>query len=379
MHFNPAVDRLWLVGDLVNRGPESLETLRFLYSIRQSLVCVLGNHDLHLLAAWYNVERLKKSDTLREIIEAPDADQLFDWLRQQKLLHYDEARGIAMVHAGIPPQWTLGKALELAAEVEEVLRDDTRLQLFLDGMYGNEPNKWSKNLTGVERLRVITNYFTRMRFCTAEGKLDLKSKEGLDSAPRAISPVRPQGPPLTSCEDPLRPLGRPEGRVDVPDVIGLDTGCVWGGAMTLYNVDSGEFHRCECADDGTHANRHNRLDLTISPEGNRPMSEFKRIPPEQALALREQGAVVVDIRDPQAFAAGHISGATHLDNHSVAEFIRNADLDAPTLVVCYHGNSSQSAAAYLVGQGFSEVYSLDGGFELWRNTYPAETAQGGAE
>ncbi|MFK0087270.1 thiosulfate sulfurtransferase GlpE [Pseudomonas sp. NPDC090755] len=109
------------------------------------------------------------------------------------------------------------------------------------------------------------------------------------------------------------------------------------------------------------------------------MSEFKRIPPEQAQALREQGAVVVDIRDPQAYASGHITGAKHLDNHSVAEFIRNADLDAPTVVVCYHGNSSQSAAAYLVGQGFSDVYSLDGGFELWRGTYPAETAQGSAE
>ncbi|MCV9919729.1 MULTISPECIES: thiosulfate sulfurtransferase GlpE [Pseudomonas] len=109
------------------------------------------------------------------------------------------------------------------------------------------------------------------------------------------------------------------------------------------------------------------------------MSEFKRIPPEQAQTLREQGAVVVDIRDPQAFAAGHISGATHLDNHSVADFIRNADLDKPTVVVCYHGNSSQSAAAYLVGQGFSEVYSLDGGFELWRGTYPAEIAQDSAE
>ncbi|KJK16460.1 thiosulfate sulfurtransferase GlpE [Pseudomonas sp. NPDC087612] len=109
------------------------------------------------------------------------------------------------------------------------------------------------------------------------------------------------------------------------------------------------------------------------------MSEFKRIPPEQAQALREQGAVVVDIRDPQAFAAGHITGASHLDNHSVADFIRTADLDAPTVVVCYHGNSSQSAAAYLISQGFSDVYSLDGGFELWRGTYPAETAQGTAE
>ncbi|PRA70325.1 thiosulfate sulfurtransferase GlpE [Pseudomonas sp. MYb187] len=109
------------------------------------------------------------------------------------------------------------------------------------------------------------------------------------------------------------------------------------------------------------------------------MSEFKRIPPEQAQALREQGAVVVDIRDPQTYAALHIAGSKHLDNHSVADFIRGADLDAPTVVVCYHGNSSQSAAAYLVSQGFSDVYSLDGGFALWRGTYPAETAQGTAE
>ena len=109
------------------------------------------------------------------------------------------------------------------------------------------------------------------------------------------------------------------------------------------------------------------------------MSEFKRIAPEQAQQLREAGAQVVDIRDPQSFAMGHVSGSRHIDNYSVADFIREADLDAPLLVFCYHGNSSQSAAAYLVGQGFSEVYSLDGGFELWRNTYPAETAQGGAE
>ncbi|MCL6705265.1 thiosulfate sulfurtransferase GlpE [Pseudomonas sp. T1.Ur] len=109
------------------------------------------------------------------------------------------------------------------------------------------------------------------------------------------------------------------------------------------------------------------------------MSEFKRIPPEQAQALREQGAVVVDVRDPGTFAALHISGSKHLDNHSIADFIRAADLDAPTIVVCYHGNSSQSAAAYLVSQGFSDVYSLDGGFELWRTTYPAETGQGTQE
>ncbi|VVQ14343.1 Thiosulfate sulfurtransferase GlpE [Pseudomonas fluorescens] len=109
------------------------------------------------------------------------------------------------------------------------------------------------------------------------------------------------------------------------------------------------------------------------------MSEFKRIPPEQAHALREQGAVVVDIRDPATYAALHISGSTHLDNHSISDFIRAADLDAPIVVVCYHGNSSQSAAAYLISQGFSDVYSLDGGFELWRTTFPSETAQGTSE
>lgn len=249
--FDPAVDRLWLVGDLVNRGPESLETLRYLYSIRHSLVCVLGNHDLHLLAAWHNVERLKKNDTLREILEAPDAADLLDWLRQQKLLHYDEPRGVAMVHAGIPPQWTLGKALELAAEVEQVLRDDSRLQLYLAGMYGNEPNKWSNKLSGVERLRVITNCLTRMRFCTEDGKLDLKSKEGLGTAPKGYKPwFAHKGRRSRHVKIIFGHWAALEGKVDEPGIVALDTGCVWGGAMTLYNIDSGEYYRCACSDDG---------------------------------------------------------------------------------------------------------------------------------
>lgn len=249
--FDPSVDRLWLVGDLVNRGPESLETLRFLYSMRDSLVCVLGNHDLHLLAAWRNIDRLKKGDTLREVLEAPDAEQLLGWLRQQKLLHYDEPRAVAMVHAGIPPQWTLGTALELAAEVEQVLRDDERLKPFLDGMYGNEPNKWSKRLTGVERLRVITNYFTRMRFCTAEGKLDFKSKEGLDDAPKGYKPwFAHKGRRSRHVDIIFGHWAALEGRVSEPGVIALDTGCVWGGAMTLYDLDNGQYHRCDCAEGG---------------------------------------------------------------------------------------------------------------------------------
>lgn len=242
---------LIFAGDLINRGPQSLHTLRTVMQMGERARSVLGNHDLHLLAAWRNVERLKKNDTLREIIEAPDADRLLDWLRQQKLLHYDEPRGIALVHAGIPPQWTLGQALERAHEVEQVLRDDNRLPLYLDGMYGNEPSKWSKSLAGVERLRVITNYLTRMRFCTAGGKLDLKSKEGLATAPKGYKPW------FAHKERRSRHVkiifghwAALQGQVDEPGIIALDTGCVWGGAMTLYNVDTGQYHRCDCTDDG---------------------------------------------------------------------------------------------------------------------------------
>src|SRR5690606_30543055 len=246
VNFDPAQDRLWLVGDLVNRGPQSLETLRYLYAMRDSVVSVLGNHDLHLLAVAHNVERLRKGDTLREILEAPDREPLLNWLRQQKLLHYDAERQVAMVHAGIPPQWTLKKALQRAAEVEEVLRDDNRLPVFLDGMYGNEPARWNSELRGVTRLRVITNYFTRMRFCTADGKLDVLSKEGAGRAPSGDAPWLSQPNRKTRG---LRILfghwAALEGRCDEPGVEALDSGCVWGNRMTLLNVDSGQRLTCD--------------------------------------------------------------------------------------------------------------------------------------
>jgi len=254
--FDPTQDRLWLVGDLVNRGPQSLETLRYLYSIRESVVCVLGNHDLHLLAAGRNIERLKKADTLREILEASDGPELLEWLRQQKLMHYDEQRDMALVHAGIPPQWSLRKALKYAAEVEEALRDDNLIGPFLDGMYGNEPAKWDNDLKGVTRLRVITNYFTRMRFCTSEGKLDLKGKEGIDSAPPGYAPWFSHKERKTrGVKIVFGHWAALEGRCDEPGVFALDTGCVWGGAMTLLNVDTGTRLRCECDEQG-HAEPH---------------------------------------------------------------------------------------------------------------------------
>jgi len=249
--FDPARDRLWLVGDLVNRGPQSLETLRFLYGMRESLVCVLGNHDLHLLAAGHNIERLKKSDTLREILEAPDRAELLEWLRQQKLMHYDEQRDIALVHAGIPPQWSLRKALKCAAEVEAALRDDNLFAPYLDGMYGNEPTKWNSDLTGVDRLRVITNYFTRMRFCTSEGKLDLKGKEGADTAPPGYAPwFKYQDRKTKGLKIIFGHWAALEGRCDEPGIFALDTGCVWGGFMTLMNVDTGERMLCKCDEHG---------------------------------------------------------------------------------------------------------------------------------
>jgi bis(5'-nucleosyl)-tetraphosphatase (symmetrical) len=220
--FDPAKDRLWLVGDLVNRGPQSLETLRFLFALRDSLVCVLGNHDLHLLAVAHNIERLKKNDTLQEILDAPDRQDLLDWLRQQKLLHYDEQRDIALVHAGIPPQWTLQKALK----------------------HGD--------LHGVTRLRVITNYFTRMRFCTADGTLDLKSKEGVDTAPPGYAPWFSYPQRKTRGQKIIfGHWAALEGRCDEPGLSALDSGCVWGGAMTLMNIDSGERFHCDCKEPTT--------------------------------------------------------------------------------------------------------------------------------
>jgi bis(5'-nucleosyl)-tetraphosphatase (symmetrical) len=251
VHFDPARDRLWLVGDLVNRGPQSLETLRFLYSIRHSLTCVLGNHDLHLLAAARNVERLKKGDTLREIIDAPDCADLLHWIRQQKLLHHDAERNLVMVHAGIPPQWSLKKAMKCAAEVESALQDDTRCQAFLDGMYGNEPNKWDSDLQGVTRLRVITNYFTRMRFCTSDGKLDLKGKEGIETALPGYAPWFQHKERKTRDVNIIfGHWAALEGRCDEPGVYALDTGCVWGAAMTMINVDTFERHLCDCDEHG---------------------------------------------------------------------------------------------------------------------------------
>lgn len=245
--FSPSRDDLWLAGDLVNRGPQSLETLRFVRNLDASALCVLGNHDLHLLAVAHNIERLKKSDTLSAILDAPDRADLIDWLRQQKLLHHDPERDLTLVHAGIPPQWSINKALKRAAEVEQALRDDNAFLPYLDGLYGNFPAKWNKHLHGMDRLRIITNYFTRMRFCTADGTLDLLVKEGVEQAPIGFAPWFSH--PNRKTKGHALIFGHwaaLEGRCSEPDVHALDTGCVWGNSMTLMNMDSGERCACDC-------------------------------------------------------------------------------------------------------------------------------------
>ncbi|WP_277811081.1 symmetrical bis(5'-nucleosyl)-tetraphosphatase [Chromohalobacter canadensis] len=238
--FDPRRDRLWLVGDLVNRGPGSLDCLRAVKALGDSARVVLGNHDLHLLAAAWADAPLKRSDTLQPILEADDRDELLDWLRRQPLLVHDAALDAVMVHAGLPPHWSLKQARDYAAEVEAVLRGDA-VGGFLASMYGNSPARWTDDLEGIERLRVIVNTFTRMRFIAADGTLDFDAKEGLDSAPEGFAPWFT----YTRNDDPRIVFGHwaalqgktPDARVRA---LALDTGCVWGGELTAVDLENGE-------------------------------------------------------------------------------------------------------------------------------------------
>ncbi len=186
-NFSADRDELWFVGDLVNRGPKSLETLRFVRSLGANATVVLGNHDLHLLALAYGSKRKHKDgDTLEAILAAPDREQLLEWLSGRPLAVFDEPRGDFLVHAGLVPEWTPRFAAKLAREVEAVLRDDART--LFDAMYGNKPEKWSDSLRGMDRLRFVINVFTRMRFCRPDGTVDLKMKDKPGEQPADFLP-----------------------------------------------------------------------------------------------------------------------------------------------------------------------------------------------
>ena len=247
VQFNPKKDVLWSVGDVVNRGPKCLKTLRFLYKMRDSLVLVLGNHDLHLLAVAAGARAPSSSDTLDKILQAPDREELINWLVQQPLIHHEH--GHTLVHAGIPPQWTVKQAIKRAREVEQVLQSPDCVE-FLRKMYGNEPLVWSDELQGMERLRVITNYLTRMRYCTKDGVLDLESKGASPNLGEQKVSAWFSHPNRKAAKDKILfgHWASIEGHTDSPNAIGLDTGCVWGGALSLYQLETGEWTRCQCRD-----------------------------------------------------------------------------------------------------------------------------------
>ncbi|HZR37158.1 MAG TPA: symmetrical bis(5'-nucleosyl)-tetraphosphatase [Nevskia sp.] len=235
VHFDPAHDVLWFTGDLVNRGPQSLPTLRYVYRLGAAARTVLGNHDLHLLAV-ANGGRKGRRDTLDEILAAPDRDELLDWLRRQPLLL--EAPGVAVLHAGLPPQWDLAQARACAREAESVLAGPD-YAAFLREMYGDEPAVWDEALRGLPRLRYIINCYTRLRYCGAGGRLDFAHKGSPGTQPEGLLPWF-QAPGRRSAGTTLV-FGHWStlGRVRWPEhqVYGLDTGAVWGGRLTALRLE----------------------------------------------------------------------------------------------------------------------------------------------
>lgn len=243
VRFDPAADRLWLVGDLVNRGPDSLGVLRLVRSLGEAAVTVLGNHDLHLLAVAEGAADKHRSDTLDDVLNAPDRAELLDWLRRQRLLHAQG--GYALVHAGLLPAWSVEKARQLAHEVEAALRSDD-YAAFLARMYGNTPHGWDDGLTGYKRLRVITNAFTRMRICTPQGEMEFKFKGEVRDVPPGYLPWfdvpgRASASSTIVCGH-WSALGL---RVE-PNLIALDTGCLWGGPLSAVRLEDRRVFQVPC-------------------------------------------------------------------------------------------------------------------------------------
>ncbi|MET0517660.1 MAG: symmetrical bis(5'-nucleosyl)-tetraphosphatase [Burkholderiaceae bacterium] len=246
LDFSPSRDHVYLLGDLVNRGPDSLGTLRRLTALGEAATCLLGNHDLHLLAMAHGVRKPHRGDTVDALLAAPDRAPLLDWLRRQRMACFEH--GWLMVHAGVVPQWDREQTLRLAAEVEATLRGPA-LPEFLQQMYGNEPDQWSEGLRGIPRLRFVVNVLTRLRFCDTLGRLDFKTKDGAGSAPAGFQPWF-EVPGRRSAGTPIA-FGHWStlGLINRPDLLALDTGCVWGGRLTAVRVDDGqrEVIQVDCA------------------------------------------------------------------------------------------------------------------------------------
>jgi bis(5'-nucleosyl)-tetraphosphatase (symmetrical) len=236
LDFSPSRDHLVVLGDLVNRGPDSLGALRRLRDLGASADCLIGNHDLHLLAVAHGVRAAHRSDTLGDILAAPDRDAWLDWVRTRPLALRTD--GWLCVHAGVVPQWDAARTLALAAEVQALLAGPD-LRAFLQVMYGNEPARWDDRLVGADRWRFVINTLTRIRFCSADGTLELKTKEGAGAAPPGFHPWF-EAPGRATAGTPMA-FGHWStlGLIERPDLLALDTGCLWGGALTAVRVDGG--------------------------------------------------------------------------------------------------------------------------------------------
>ena len=237
--FDVKRDTLWLVGDIINRGSGSLEVLRWCYEHRQSLKMVLGNHDLHALAVKHDIKKAHRNDTLQSSFDAADSDILFSWLRHQPILHTQNIAGhdYAMVHAGLFPQWTLNHAIKFAQEVESVLRVDT-YNTFLTHMYGNHPKVWNDDLTGFDRLRVITNAMTRMRVCSPTGEMEFEFKGELQNIPKGYMPWFDVPNRLSQNTKIICGHWSALGLRQCNNVYALDTGCLWGGKLTAMCLET---------------------------------------------------------------------------------------------------------------------------------------------
>ena len=245
--FSPSRDRLYVLGDLVNRGPQSLATLRRLRALGGAAMCVLGNHDWHLLAAAHGVRPLHGSDTLDEILQAPDREALLEWVCSRRMAVHEQ--GWLMLHAGVPPHWDLALTLSVAAEIERELRSSALVD-FLHVMYGNEPSRWSDRLTGMDRLRFGVNALTRIRHVDADGRLDFRVKDGSTLPPPGLYRWF-EAPERRTAGVPIA-FGHWStlGLVERDDLLGLDTGCVWGGRLTAVRIDGGrrEVFQVACAE-----------------------------------------------------------------------------------------------------------------------------------
>lgn len=245
VQFKPDRDQLWLCGDLVNRGPDSLKTLKYCYDRRDNIVAVLGNHDLHMLAVLNDRVSAKRKDTFDDIQSSKHRDKLAEWLYHCPLMHEND--DWILCHAGIYPGWNLEQARRYAREVESVLQDPDLRLTFFDNMYGNTPDVWQESLRGPERWRTITNCFTRMRLVSDSGAIDLTNKGALSEAPAGLTPWFQWQHRIPLEKKVLfGHWAALQGNSNLAEVVALDTGCVWGNTLTAVCLESGNLTSCEC-------------------------------------------------------------------------------------------------------------------------------------